>query len=295
MVIPDFHYHKPSSLKEACQILSESGDGVPLAGGTDLLVEIKQGLRRHQDLVSLAGISELNYIDEDEENLIIGACATHSMLIVSPLIKQYFPAISEAASMIGTEQIRNMGTVGGNLCTGASCCDMAPILMAYDALFEIAGSDNARMVSSRDFFICHKETRIEKGEILTRILINRSAADKGAVYEKFGLREAASISVASTAAVVELRDGLCSDVCIVIGAVAPTPKLCDGVRELLKGRTVSELTEDSSILEQAGNTTAADSLPIDDLRGSADYRRRLIRILTKRAVTKAVQRAREII
>lgn len=291
MTIADFFYHKPSSLKEACQILNESPDGVPLAGGTDLLVEMKRGLRHHEDVVSLAEIQDLKRIAEEEGNLIIGAGVTHNMLIASPLIKEHSPAIAEAASKIGTEQIRNVGTVGGNLCTGASCCDMAPILMAYDASFEIESPDNVRTVSSREFFISHKKTRIRKGEILTSIKISRNMARRGASYEKFGLREAASISVASIAAVVEIHGEICSDVCIVIGAVAPTPKVSDKAIAFLKGKKISELSEDSSILIQAGEAAADDALPIDDLRSSATYRRNIIKVLTQRAVLKAALRA----
>lgn len=291
MTIADFFYHKPSSLKEACQILNESPDGVPLAGGTDLLVEMKRGLRHHEDVVSLAEIRDLKRITGDAENLIIGAGVTHNMLIASSPVNKDFPAIAEAASKIGTEQIRNVGTVGGNLCTGASCCDMAPILMAYDASLEIESLDSVRTVSLRNFFISHKETRIKKGEILTRIKISRNMVGRGASYEKFGLREAASISVASAAAVVEIHDEICSDACIVIGAVAPTPKVSDKAISFLRGKKISELSKDSSLLIKAGEAAADDALPIDDLRGSAAYRRNIIRVLARRALLKAALRA----
>jgi CO/xanthine dehydrogenase FAD-binding subunit len=124
MYIPDFKYHKPNSLKEACSLLEGSDNAAPLAGGTDLLVEIKQGLRQHNDIVSLAAIDELQLINFENNELHIGAGVTHGTVARSEIISKSFPAIIDAASKIGSEQVRNTGTIGGNICTAASCCDM---------------------------------------------------------------------------------------------------------------------------------------------------------------------------
>ena len=291
MYISDFNYHKPLSIQHACRILSESLNGAPLAGGTDLLVDMKQGLRHHQDIVSLMAIDELKSIDQDATNLIIGAGVTLSEIISSPVIKKFLPAIAEAASAIGTEQIRNMGTIGGNLCTGASSCDMAPILMALNARVEICSIHKTRTVPLNEFFVSHKETRIQKGEIMTKIIISREAIGIGACYEKFALREAASISVASVAVAIRQNKGFCTDACVVMGAVAATPKISARANKVLKGKKISELTEDSVLLDQACAAAAADALPIDDLRSSAEYRRFLINVLTRHAILKALTRA----
>jgi len=291
MYLSDFNYHKPSSIQEACRILSESPDGVPLAGGTDLLVEMKQGLRQHGDIVSLMAIEELKSIHQDAANLFVGATVTHNEIVASPVMKESFPAITEAASTIGTDQVRNTGTIGGNLCTGASCCDMAPILMAFNANVEICSSTKTRTVPLNEFFISHREACIEKGEIMIKIIVPRDEAGTGACFEKFGLREAASISVASVAVAMRMKDGICANARVVIGAVAPTPKISTGASNVLIGKKISELSEDSSILKLVCELAAADSRPIDDLRGSADYRQHLIKVLTKRAVVKAMSRA----
>ncbi len=291
MYISDFTYHKPSSIQEACRILSESINGVPIAGGTDLLVEMKQGLRHHQDIVSLTAIEELKSIHQDESNFFIGAGVTHNEIIASPLIKESFPAITEAASTIGTDQVRNTGTIGGNLCTAASCCDMAPILIALNAKVEIYSSTKIRNESLDEFFITHRKTLIQKAEILTKIIVPRPEAGIGACFEKFGLREAASISVASVAVAIKMKDGICSNARVVIGAVAPTPKISTGASDVLIGKKFSELSGDSAILKLACEAASADTCPIDDLRGSADYRQHLIKILTKRTVIKAISRA----
>jgi carbon-monoxide dehydrogenase medium subunit len=291
MYISDFTYHRPKTIEEACKILQESKDGASLAGGTDLLVELKQRLRYHHDIVSLSNIKDLKSISEDGNYLVIGSGVTHSMVIASNIIRENFLAISETASKIGTEQIRNTGTVGGNLCTGASCCDMAPILIAYDATFEITSSAKVRRVLAKDFFISHRETCIKRGEILTKIIVPRPQGNTGVYFEKYGLREAAIISVASVAALVKLKDGICIDACIIIGSVAPTPTISIKANEVLKGKKDTEFTENSAILKQVGEAAVKDSLPIDDLRSSAEYRRNIIKVLTQRVVLKAAHRA----
>lgn len=291
MIIEDFIYHKPHSIEEACKLLEHSDNGAPIAGGTDMLVEIKQGLRYHKDIISLSAINVLKDILESENNLEIGAGVTHNEVAASLLIKKYFPAISEAASKIGTDQIRNTGTVGGNLCTGASCCDMAPILLALDASVEIASSSEKRNVSLKDFFIFHKETSLGKGELMTKIVLSKPESKTGASFEKFGLRETASISVASTAAMMKFNNKICTDACIVIGAVAPIPIICNRTNEMLIGKKILDFTEDSETLEQAGNLASEDSIPIDDIRGTAVFRRNIIKVLTRRAIINAVKRA----
>jgi len=291
MIIEDFIYHKPQSIEEACKLLEQSDDGAPIAGGTDILVEIKQGLRHHKDIISLSGINALKEIHEDENRIEIGAGVTHNEVASSTLIMKYFPAISEAASKIGTDQIRNTGTVGGNLCTGASCCDMAPILLAQNASVEITSSSALRNVTLKDFFIFHKETSLGKGELITKIIVSKLEPNTGASFEKFGLRETASISVASAAAKVKFDNGICTDTCVVIGAVAPTPIICNRTNEMLIGKKISDFTEDSETLERAGNLASEDSTPLDDIRSSAVFRRNIIKVLTRRAVVKAVKRA----
>jgi carbon-monoxide dehydrogenase medium subunit len=236
-------------------------------------------------------IKEIKTINESDNKLNIGASVTHNEVSRSSIIKKRFPALSEAASKIGTDQIRNTGTIGGNLCTGASCCDMAPILIALNASVEIVSSSSNRSVSLIDFFIFHKETSLKKGELMTKIIIPFSQRGMGASFEKFGLRETASISVASVSVSITLDGNICTDSCIVIGAVAPTPKISNNAIDILNGKTIKELTENSSLLKSIGEATVKDTLPIDDLRGTADFRRRIVNVLTQRAVVKAAKRS----
>ncbi len=292
MYIPDFNFHRPASIQDACRILTDAGDSAPLAGGTDLLVEIKQGGRRHQDIVSLTAIAQLRAIEADERALFIGAGATHTDVIASQVVKDTFPVIAAAAATIGTDQIRNVATIGGNLCTGASCSDMAPILMALGAKVEITGPGTTRILPLEEFFISHRTTRLQKGEIMTNIIVRCKGNRIASGYEKFGQRAAAAISVASAAVALTLDGDICAEARIVIGAVAPTPKLSAGASSVLTGQPIAGMTEGSPLLAQAGEAAAADSLPIDDLRGSSDYRRTIIKVLVQRAVLHAVEQTK---
>lgn len=292
MYLQDFKYYQPESLEEAFKLLEESKNGAPLAGGTDMLVEIKKGLRQQDEVISLKKIKELKVIEEDGSNLYIGACSTHNEVKNSSLIKTKIPAISEAASAIGSDQVRNTATIGGNICTGASCCDMAPVLLACNASVEITSSKDKRIVSLKDFFIFHKETSIKKGEILTRIIVPLPEPGTGICFIKYGLRQASSISVASASVMIKLDGDICKDSCVVIGAVAPTPRISTIASEVLNGAGLNNLKE-NSFLDEAGSAAVKDSLPIDDIRGSAEFRRNLVKVLTRRAIIKSIERAEQ--
>jgi carbon-monoxide dehydrogenase medium subunit len=289
MYLPDFDFHQPVSVKDAVGLLGQKSNAVAMAGGTDLLVEMKKGMRSHEDIVSLAKIPELKLITEDEHNLYIGAGSTHSEVIASLLVGKIAPALAEATSKIGSAQVRNAGTIGGNICTAASCCDTAPMLLSMDASVEIADSKNLRTVPLRDFFTFNKKTILKRGELLTRIIIPKPGPGTGACYEKFGLREAGSISVVSVAARVRIIDDTIVDACIVIGAVAPTPKISHQATEILIGRKVSDFAENAPVLEEAGVAAVRDSIPIDDIRGGAQFRRDVLKVIAKRAIRRAIE------
>ncbi|NQV01867.1 MAG: xanthine dehydrogenase family protein subunit M [Bacteroidia bacterium] len=290
MYLPEFSFYQPVTIQDALNLLAKKSNAAPMAGGTDLLVEMKKGLRMHDDIVSLAKIPELKRITEDEHNIFIGACSTHSEVIASPLVGEILPALAEASSTIGSDQVRNTGTIGGNICTASSCCDTAPVLLAMNTSVEIADSENIRIVPLRDFFTFNKKTILRTGELITRFIIPKPEVGTGACYEKFGLREAGSISVVSVAAAMRIQDDTIVDVCIVIGAVAPTPKISDQAIEVLKGKKVREFCEDSPRLEEAGDAAVRDSIPIDDIRGGAQYRRDVLKVLVKRAILRAIEK-----
>jgi carbon-monoxide dehydrogenase medium subunit len=292
MYISDYNYFRPKSLQEALSVLQKSADGVAVAGGTDLWVEIKNGIRSHADIVSLIDVKELKLLDENESTISIGAAVTHSELISSPLINKYLPALSDAATKIGSEQIRNMGTVGGNICTAAACCDTAPILIALDASVVIVNSVQTKTLPLKDFFLYNKKTILQKGDLVTKIIVPKPVTGTGAHYEKFGLREAVSISVVSAAVMLKLKGNTIEKASVVIGAVAPTPKISIRCSEMLTGKNIAGIYDKSPLLINAGEAAVSDSIPIDDIRGGAQYRRDVLNVITQRAIIKALENAR---
>lgn len=289
MYISDCNYHRPKTIAETIELLNKGSNAAILAGGTDILVEIKKGIRRHSDLISLTDVKELKFITEDKENVFIGAATTHNEIIKSDVIKKFLPALAQASSKVGSEQVRNMATVGGNICTAASCCDTAPVLMAYNATMEIARKDGIKTIPIKDFFVFNKKTVLQKGEVVTKITVPKPGKGTGAHFEKFGLREAMSISVVSVAVMVKTDNKAIVDCNVVIGAVAPTPRISRNATDLLNGTNLSYLTGDSEILENIAHAASDDSIPIDDIRGGAQYRRDILKALTKRAVKNAIK------
>ncbi|MEI7896956.1 MAG: xanthine dehydrogenase family protein subunit M [bacterium] len=291
MFLPEFIYHQPASVSDALGLLEKGSNAVAMAGGTDLLVEMKKGLRVHDEVVSLSRIDELKRITEDETNVYIGACTTHNEIISSGVVKKYIPALADAASKIGSEQVRNTGTLGGNLCTAASCCDSAPVLLAMNASVEVVSTSGVRTIALSDFFTFNKKTVLKYGDLVTRVIIPKPSQGTGCFYEKFGLREAGSISVVSVAAMIRVEHGTIEDACVVIGAVAPTPRISHGASDALKGRKTDELLLEDTLLEEAGIAAVKDSIPIDDIRGGAQYRRDVLKVIAGRAIVSAAKAA----
>lgn len=288
MYIPDFDYHRPNTLDDAYLLLNKLDNPTPIAGGTDLLVEIKQGIKRTENIISLAGIKELKGITEDADSITINAGVTHSELIASPLILKYFPALSQTAGKIGTHQIQNTGTIGGNLCTCASCADTAPILLVYNAEILIGSLKGTRTMNLNEFFIGHHITILEKDELLLSIRLLKKKTKFCSWFEKFGLRESASISVASVAVGFEIDNNIVTNASVVVGACAPTPVKSISATEKLLGSNINQLNQGSDVLSGIGDAASKEVLPIDDIRASADYRRNIVSTITQRAIIKAL-------
>ncbi|ROL59988.1 xanthine dehydrogenase family protein subunit M [Bacteroidetes/Chlorobi group bacterium ChocPot_Mid] len=295
MFIPELKYFKPETLDEVYRLLKSKENSAVLAGGTDILVEMKQGIRSLNNIISLNKIISLKNIDTTTDSVIIGSCATHNQIAESNIIKKYLPALANAVLTIGTHQIRNTATIGGNLCTCASCADSAPILIIYDALLEIGSDSGKRIVKATDFFVGHHINALQKGELLLNIIVPKPAEHFGAHFEKFGLRESASISVASVAAGILLENEIIKEANVVIGACAPIPMKSEQAISVLLNRNITDLTKDSELLKEVGEAAAQEVLPIDDIRASAEYRRNIVNVLTQRVVLKALSKINNII
>ncbi len=288
MYIPELKYHKPKTIDEAYRLLGTYNNSALLAGGTDLLVEIKQGVRNFDNIISLNDINNLKIIEVTNNNIIIGSCVTHSEIENSDIIKIQLPALAHAVSTIGTHQIRNTASIGGNLCTCASCADSAPILMIYNAELEIGSKVGSRKLKLSDFILGHHVNALKESELLLRIIVPKPNPNFGAHFEKFGLRESASISVASVAVSVSIENDIIAEANVVIGACAPTPMQIPSAMKELVGIDINELKKDSAQLNKVGDVAASEVVPIDDIRGSADYRKNIVKTLTQRAVLKAL-------
>jgi aerobic carbon-monoxide dehydrogenase medium subunit len=288
MYLPNFNFHKPDTLQEAMLLLESLDNAAPIAGGTDLLVEIKQGIRKFDNIVSLNNIDELKHIREDEDNIVIGSGVTHEEIIESDIVNKYLPSLAQTCSTIGSHQIRNTATIGGNLCTCASCADSAPILICHDASVEISSTLGKRIIKLTEFLKGHHFNDLNKGELLTNIIISKSSNNMGSHFEKFGLRNSAAISVASVAVSLSIEDEKVVENCIVVGASAATPIECPKSVEMLNGTNLSELTEGSDFIKKLGESVAKEIFPIDDIRGSGNYRKDVVRAISGRTILKAL-------
>ncbi len=286
MIIPEFEYVTPQSVQEACALLVQYGDSARvLAGGSDLLVKMKDGLMKPAYLVSLKNLDSLKAIRyETGTGVIIGARATHNEVMNNRLLREKYRSVCEAAHSMAADQIRNIGTVGGNLVNAVPSADLPPILIALDARARIVGTSGERTISLEDFFLGPGKTVLEKGEILAEIIIPDQPTT-GSNYIKFGLRRAGALAVAGVASSVTVSNGTCRDVRVVLGAVAPTPMRARQAENVLRGKKISR-----ELIDEAGRIAAAESKPINDIRGSIEYRRNLVNVLTRRSLKAAIEK-----
>lgn len=220
MTLP-FRYVRPSSLAEALELLAASGPGArPMAGGTDLLVAIRRGAAAPETVVDLTGIPELATLEVEEDVIRVGACVTHARLASSPLVRERIPLLAHAARAVGSAQIRNLGTVGGNVANASVAADTLPALAALDAEVVVAGPQGRRRIPLADFVRGPGDTALGAGELLAALLIPMPAPH-GAAFEKVGRRRAVSIARLSVAVAAAPGRGWAR---ISIGGVFPTPR-----------------------------------------------------------------------
>jgi len=290
-----FDYIRPVSVEEACAVLA-GGEGTVkvLAGGTDLLVQMKQGRLQPKTLVSLRDIPGLSSVTMTTDGrLRLGAAATLAAVEDSTLVSEKFPAIAAAASGIGSVQVRGRATVGGNLCNAAPSADMAPILIAHGAEAVIGDGRSERVILLEDFFVGPGQTALRPGELLTAVTVPPAPAGSFAIYKKAS-RSAMDIATVGVGAllvfarVAPAADAgspvllIVRDVRLVLGAVAPTPIRARAAERLLAGRRLAD-----DLIAEAGQVAAGEARPITDVRASAEYRTALVEVLSRRALAAA--------
>jgi CO/xanthine dehydrogenase FAD-binding subunit len=288
MSLTKFDYYTPDSVENACKLLTEHGDGAfVMAGGTDLLVKIRKGALKARaiiDLQKIKGIDGIFY--EKGKGLTIGATARLVDVGNHPDIKEIYPAVSAAALATANTQIRNMGTVAGNLCNAAPSADNAPVLIAMGGVAKLTGINGERQVSLEDFFQGPGLTSIKKGEIMTSIFVPDPPKGSGASYQFLSARGKVDIAAVCVGAMVIMDGDKCKDAKIVLGAVAPVPMRAKKAEEVVKGNKLS-----TELLETVGLEASRESRPITDMRATAEYRKVLVAVLSARAIEEAAKRA----
>jgi len=284
-----FDVHSPETLEEASRLLREAGQGAfLLAGGTDLLVKINHGMIRPKAVVSLNAVKELNFIRfERKKGLTIGAGARLADVESHRDIKRVYPAVACAAGETANTQIRNMGTVAGNLCNAAPSAENAPVLMAMNAEVNLYGKDGERSLPLEDFFKGPGLTALAPGEIMTSIFVPLPPSGSGASYQHISARGKVDISAVCVGAMVALNGERFEDVRIALGAVAPVPLRASKAEKVLRGAKIA-----ADLIEKAAAQAMKESKPISDVRASAEYRKTMVQVLTKRALQEALNRAK---
>ena len=285
-----FAYHAPTSLAEAVEVLRrEGGGGKVLAGGTDLLIAIKERGLVPKYVVSLRDVKELAAVSYDERTgLRIGAAARLSDVAAHPVVQERYPILVHGASLVGSLQIQNLGTVVGNICNAAPSADTAPGLVALGASARIVGPGGERTVPLEHFFAGPGRTILEPEEIVAEILVPPPPARSGGAYERFTPRQEMDIAVVGVGSVLALGSGdRCVHARVVLGAVAPTPIRATAAEAELVDH---DLTPE--VVERAAEAAARDARPISDQRGTADYRTHLVKVLARRTIAAAWQDAR---
>ncbi|HUG54046.1 MAG TPA: FAD binding domain-containing protein, partial [Vicinamibacteria bacterium] len=270
-------YFRPRSLEEALEILAQRGGEVrPLAGGTDVLVKAKDGLLSRGALFDLTAVAEIRGVEEREDHLWIGAGTTHTEMMRSAAVAAAAPALPAACAVIGGPQIRNRGTLGGNLANASPAADTVPPLFAADALVEIASVSGRREVPISEFFLGPRQTVLVPDELILGVRVPRRAGVRGA-FLRLGQRRAQAISKVSVAVAMAFRDGRPDWVRVALGAVAPTViRAPEAEKALLGGGWEA--------LQRAKEAVRGEVEPIDDLRSTAAYRREMAAVLLERAV-----------
>ena len=290
MLLPKFQFHEPATVEEACRILGELGEKAKtLAGGTDLFVNMKKKVLAPEHVVSLDRIESLSELGPSNGTLRIGACVKAAEIAESDVVKNDFPALQEGAGKLGSPLIRNLATVGGNLVSARPAADFPPPLMAYGAKVVLRSGNGERTVALADFIEAPGQTVLAADEILESILLEKPEAHSGSAYLKLGIREALEISLVNVAVCMatEGADGPIKAARVVMGSVGPTPLISASAEKTLLGKKPSE-----ALFLAAGEAAAMDSRPIDDFRASADYKRAMVKELTRRALARAYDRAR---
>jgi len=283
-----FEYRAPGSLNETLNILKTNGHGARiLAGGTDLILQMKQGQAHPSVVVDIKKVPELNRLEWSEPGgLHVGAAVPLNRLLIFNAILERYDILAQACSLIGSQQIRNRGTIGGNICNAAPSADSVPALLCLGARAILASSNGTRKIDLNDFCMAPGKTAIGDDELLVEIEVPTPPVLSAGCYLRHTTREEMDIAVVGVASLITLspQDKIVKEARIALGAVAPTPVRAHNAEAFLVGKSVTP-----DIIEEAAEKAAVEASPISDLRGSAGYRHEIIKVLTRRTLRKACE------
>jgi carbon-monoxide dehydrogenase medium subunit len=284
-----FEIALPSSVDDCLQILAGHGPEAKLvAGGTDLLPQLKNGLLKPGWVIDLSGVSSLRILEGGNGGgLRIGAAVTARALELHPGVRSGYRALAESGALVGSVQVRNLATVGGNLCNAAPSADMVPPLLALDADAVIAGPKGQRRVPLVSFFVGVRRTVLGPDELLVEIVVPAPGPHSGGNYLRHTPRRELDIAVVGVASQLTLTNGVCAKARIGLAAVAPVPLRATAAEQALEGQALTP-----PLIERAAQLAVEAARPISDQRGSVEFRRHLVRVLTRRTLTTALERAR---
>ncbi len=272
-----YDYHRPETVEEVLGLKRVLPAATFIAGGTDLMVRIKNRVLNPPALISLRAVTELGGI-EDGEHTRIGALTTIDELCRHPLIAERYPLLAQAARRLGSRQIRNVATLGGNLCNCSPCADTATPLLVYDAQVQLQGPDGSRQVTLAEFFVGPGQTCSSPEEILSQIILPPPPADARTLFMKKG-RVKMDLAIASTSVVLVLDGELCQEARLAVGSVAPVALRLPLAESVLAGQKLS-----SELSAEVARVATTEIAPIGDIRASADYRRQIIEVYLRRSI-----------
>lgn len=282
-----FDYLEPESLDEALAMLEQHGDDArAIAGGTSLVIMMRQRLLMPKVVISLEHVADFGRIAYDKKDgLRIGAGARHRDIELSPIVREHYPLLQETFRKVAQPRIRNMGTIGGNLAAGDPLTDPGASLIALDAEITLAGSRGRRTLALEEFFVDYYETALEPGELVTEIHVP-PVKRPGWSHIKFTPRSVEDFATVGVALTLSAENGSCADVRLALNSVASTIVRAKRAEESLRGRQMND-----AALREMGEIASTEVDPIDDNRGSAEYKRELVKVLVRRAAGEALRRA----
>ncbi|HZK01365.1 MAG TPA: xanthine dehydrogenase family protein subunit M [Anaerovoracaceae bacterium] len=291
-ILCDFEYHAPKTKAEALDLVASLGDKAKiLAGGTDLVIQLKEDLIQTENIIDMKDVDELKGIKVEAKNgAEIGAMTTIETIEYSKELQAKYPSLTLAASTIGSNQVRVMGTIGGNCCNASPCADTVSPLCAMGGKVIITSKNGEREMAVEDFILGNRSIALETGEMVTKFVLPEPEAKSACSYDTAGLRDAMEIDLANLAAKIVMdEDGeTIKDIKVVMGSVYFKPLVSDTIPGILKGK---KLTDD--LLVQAGQLAKEQAKPISDVRASAEYRSEVIDTLARRVIKSAYEAAKE--